>query len=98
MKQKFFCRFCWEQTEKIEQAKMVARWVFGKMQERGEDIETKFFDVRDFDLPRDHYGTSIGEQFPEWRDAIIRADGLVIVTPEYNHGYPGNLKSFWICF
>ena len=31
--------------------------------------------------------------FPEWRDAIIRADGLVIVTPEYNHGYPGILKS-----
>jgi NAD(P)H-dependent FMN reductase len=70
----------------------VARWVFTKMQERGE-IETEFFDVRDFDLPRDHYGTEIGGHFPEWRDAIIRADGLVIVTPEYNHGYPGALKS-----
>ena len=23
----------------------------------------------------------------------MRADGLVIVTPEYNHGYPGSLKS-----
>ena len=32
-------------------------------------------------------------QFPKWRDAIIRADGLVIVAPEYNHGYPGALKS-----
>lgn len=31
--------------------------------------------------------------FPEWREAIIGADGLVIVTPEYNHGYPGVLKS-----
>lgn len=70
----------------------VARWVFTKMQERAE-IETKLFDVRDFDLPRDDYGTGIGEKFPEWRDAIIRADGLVIVTPEYNHGYPGALKS-----
>jgi NAD(P)H-dependent FMN reductase len=35
----------------------------------------------------------IGDDFPEWRDAIIKADGLVIVTPEYNHGYPGILKS-----
>lgn len=70
----------------------VAKWVFSKMEER-EEIETRFFDVRDFDLPRDHYGTEIGEQFPEWRDAIIRADGLVIVTPEYNHGYPGAMKS-----
>ena len=70
----------------------VARLVFGKMEERAE-IETRLFDVRDFDLPRDDYGTGLAEQFPEWRDAIIRADGLVIVTPEYNHGYPGALKS-----
>jgi NAD(P)H-dependent FMN reductase len=70
----------------------VAKWVFSKMQERDE-IESELFDVRDFDLPRDDYGTAIGEDFPEWRDAIIRADGLVIVTPEYNHGYPGIMKS-----
>ncbi len=70
----------------------VARWVFTKMKERDE-IESQFFDVRDFDLPQDDYGTAIGKDFPEWRDAIIRSDGLVIVTPEYNHGYPGVLKS-----
>jgi NAD(P)H-dependent FMN reductase len=44
-------------------------------------------------LPQDHYGTEIKDQFPEWRDAIIRADGLIVVAPEYNHGYPGSLKS-----
>lgn len=77
---------------KARESEHVAKWVFSKMRER-EEIETRFIDVRDFDLPRDHYGTEIGEQFPEWRDAIIRADGLVIVTPEYNHGYPGALKS-----
>jgi NAD(P)H-dependent FMN reductase len=77
---------------KGRESEHVARWVFAKMEERA-DIETTFFDVRDFDLPRDGYGTSIGAQFPEWRDAIVRADGLVIVTPEYNHGYPGPLKS-----
>lgn len=70
----------------------VAKWVYGKMRDR-EDIEPKYFDVRDFALPRDHYGTEIGGEFPEWRDAIIKADGLVLVTPEYNHGYPGILKS-----
>lgn len=70
----------------------VANWVAGKMNER-EDIETQLFDVRDFDLPCDDYGTEIAVNFPEWRDAIIRADGLVIVTPEYNHGYPGAMKS-----
>ncbi len=69
-----------------------ARWVFSKMQERP-DLSSQFFDVRDFDLPLDDYGTEIAHLFPEWRDAMIRADGLVIVTPEYNHGYPGVLKS-----
>jgi len=62
------------------------------MRER-DDIETFLFDVCDFELPHDNYGTEIGNLFPEWRDAIIRADGLVIVTPEYNHGYPGTLKA-----
>ena len=70
----------------------VANWVCSKMRER-DDIETQLFDVCDFELPHDNYGTEIGGDFPEWRDAIIRADGLVIVTPEYNHGYPGSLKS-----
>jgi len=63
-----------------------------KVQER-EDVQPQNFDVRDFDRPQDHNGTEIGGDFPEWRDAIVKADGLVIVTPEYNHGYPGVLKS-----
>jgi NAD(P)H-dependent FMN reductase len=70
----------------------VARWVFGEMEKRA-GIETKFFDVRDFDLPADDYGQILKDKFPEWREAIVRADGLVVVTPEYNHGYPGCLKS-----
>lgn len=74
------------------QSENVANWVLSKAEER-EDIETRLFDVRDFELPRDHYGMEIKDSFPEWRDAIIAADGLVIVTPEYNHGYPGALKS-----
>ena len=70
----------------------VAKWVFAKINERPE-LESQFFDVRDFELPRGDYGTAVGGQFPEWRDAMIKADGLIIVTPEYNHGYPGILKS-----
>src|SRR5688572_31740002 len=62
------------------------------MQKR-EDIETRLFDVAEFALPQDDYGQGLKDQFPEWKDAIIRADGLVIVSPEYNHGYPGSLKA-----
>ena len=77
---------------KNRESEDVARWVFKKMEER-DDIETQFFDVCDFELPRGEYGQEIKDLFPEWRDAIVKADGLVIVTPEYNHGYPGSLKA-----
>lgn len=79
-------------NRKGRQSENVAQWLFNKMNER-EDVETKFFDVRDFDLPKDDYGQSLKDSFPEWRAAIVRADGLVVVVPEYNHGYPGSLKS-----
>jgi NAD(P)H-dependent FMN reductase len=77
---------------KNRESENVARWVFKKIEER-DDVESQFFDVCDFDLPQAHYGQEIKDQFPDWRDAIVKADGLVIVTPEYNHGYPGTLKS-----
>lgn len=79
-------------SRQMRESEKVANWVCGKMRERG-DVETRLFDVRDLHLPSDHYGTELGHEFPEWRDAVSRADGLVIVTPEYNHGYPGSLKS-----
>jgi Predicted flavoprotein len=77
---------------KNRESENVAKWVYSKLEAR-DGVETQYFDVCDFRLPQDHYGQEIKDQFPEWRDAIVRADGLVIVTPEYNHGYPGSLKS-----
>ncbi len=74
------------------ESEKVARWLFGKIEARY-DVETLFFDSRDFSLPNNDYGEPLKEMFPAYRDAIARADGLVIVTPEYNHGYPGSLKS-----
>jgi len=69
-----------------------ARWLVGEMQKRPE-VQTRLFDTADFALPHDDYGQGLKELFPEWRDTIIQADGLVIVSPEYNHGYPGALKA-----
>jgi NAD(P)H-dependent FMN reductase len=79
-------------NRKERRSVFVARWLFAEMGKRPE-IETELFDVGDFVLPADDYGQEIKACFPEWRDTIIRADGLVIVSPEYNHGYPGALKS-----
>ncbi len=71
---------------------LAAKWLVGEMEKRPE-IETRLFDAGDFALPHDDYGQELKGLFPEWRDTIIQADGLVIVTPEYNHGYPGSLKA-----
>ncbi len=79
-------------NRKGRQSEIVANWIYSQIEARN-DIETQMFDVRDFDLPLDDYGTALADDFPEWRDAIIRADGLIVVAPEYNHGYPGTLKS-----
>lgn len=79
-------------NRKERKSVFVAKWLMEEMGKRAE-IETILFDVRDFALPQDDYGTEIKDAFPEWKDAVIRADGLVIVSPEYNHGYPGSLKS-----
>lgn len=79
-------------NRKMRQSVHAAKWLISEMEKRG-DIETTFFDCADFVLPQDDYGTVIKDRFPEWRDAVTSADGLVIVAPEYNHGYPGTLKS-----
>lgn len=91
-KEKLFLPILLGTNRKGRESETVAKWLFEQMSKR-EEFETKFFDVRDFDLPHDDYGTALGEKFPEWRDAVTKADGLIIVVPEYNHAYPGSLKS-----
>ena len=79
-------------NRKLRESIKVANWLVKEIEGRDE-IATKLFDAADFALPQDDYGTEISHLFPEWRDSMIKADGLIIVTPEYNHGYPGVLKS-----
>lgn len=74
------------------QSEHAAKVVFNHLQQDSR-IETILVDMREFDLPTDNYGRAIQDLHPAYKQTIARADGLVIVTPEYNHGYPGILKS-----
>ena len=79
-------------NRKDRKSLFAAKWLVTQMELRSE-IKPRLFDVADFELPQRDYGQGLKDMFPEWRDAIINADGLVIVSPEYNHGYPGSLKA-----
>jgi NAD(P)H-dependent FMN reductase len=67
----------------------VARFVLGEVSKR-EGVETELIDVRGLRLSTEDAGESIKDA--EFSSKMSRADALVIVTPEYNHGYPGLLK------
>jgi chromate reductase len=52
--------------------------------------------IRDLDLPlynEDRDGDAAPEIIRDFRHAIRASDGVVIATPEYNHGIPGVLKN-----
>lgn len=70
----------------------VTKFLLSEIEKRN-DIETQLFDVRDFKFPQGDYGENTKDKFPQYRDAVTRSDGLIIVTPEYNHSYPGPLKT-----
>jgi len=66
----------------------VAAWLLGQLKERTE-FEVDLIDLADFQLPADLGG---GGETAGFLTRIDRADAFVVVTPEYNHGYPGGLK------
>ncbi|MCU1454231.1 MAG: NADPH-dependent reductase [Acidimicrobiales bacterium] len=76
-----------------------ATWVVERLSTR-EDLEVELVDMRDHQLPyfdakppaftlRDYPTPEVARL----GQTLDRADGYVIVTPEYNHGYPAALKN-----
>jgi NAD(P)H-dependent FMN reductase len=71
------------------QSEHAARLVFEQTKKRA-DIETELIDVCELPMKLDDAGEQMKD--PKFSATIQRCDGLIIVTPEYNHGYPGLLK------
>ncbi len=69
------------------QSENVARFVFEQTSKRA---ETELIDVCTLPMKLDDAGEQMKDQ--KFSATIHRCDGLIIVTPEYNHGYPGLLK------
>jgi NAD(P)H-dependent FMN reductase len=67
----------------------VARLVVEEVAKR-DKIETELVDIRTIPFSTNDAGEAIKD--PKFSATVARADALVLVVPEYNHGYPGLLK------
>ncbi len=77
-----------------------AKWITD-IASKTEGVEVELLDLKDYMLPifaeatspayvEGKYGT---EAVNKWAEKIAEADAFIIVTPEYNHGYPASLKN-----
>jgi NAD(P)H-dependent FMN reductase len=66
-----------------------ARFVFEEVSER-EDMTTEWIDIRNLRLSIDDAGEALKDS--QFSATVRRADGLILVVPEYNHSFPGLLK------
>jgi NAD(P)H-dependent FMN reductase len=66
-----------------------AKLMFDEVSKR-EGVVSELIDVAKLGITVDDAGETA--KSPEFSDTMNRADALVIVAPEYNHGYPGLLK------
>jgi NAD(P)H-dependent FMN reductase len=74
----------------------VARWVMGELAAKP-GVSTELIDLDDFKLPVMEERLSQHESPPpgatQFAAKLARADGILIVTPEYKGAYPGSLKN-----
>jgi NAD(P)H-dependent FMN reductase len=71
------------------ESEKAARFVFEQTKKRA-NVETEFIDIRTLPMKLDDAGEQMKD--PKFSATIDRCDGLIIVTPEYNHSFPGLLK------
>jgi NAD(P)H-dependent FMN reductase len=83
-------------TRRDRQSIKVARFVFNKTRER-QGVDTELLDLLEYNFPimeeRLHRRDDPPPCLQEFAGKIARADSIIIVSPEYNNGYPGVLKN-----
>ncbi|RDI42476.1 NADPH-dependent FMN reductase [Nocardia mexicana] len=76
---------------------VVASWMRERIEARG-DIELDVVDLAEVRLPLTQqdkpvpYGDYTSPEVRVWAERVGAADAFVVVTPEYNRGYPAALK------
>lgn len=77
-------------------APSIARWLIEHLGVR-EDLELDVIDLVDHPLPlalSREPQPSVAAALAQIGARVERADGFIVVTPEYNHSFPASLKNF----
>lgn len=77
-----------------------ALWMYEEIKKM-DGIDADLLDLRDYPMPfleEETFPSASGGRYSNrdvqrWSNKIEEADAFVIVTPEYNHGYPAVLKN-----
>jgi NAD(P)H-dependent FMN reductase len=81
-------------------AEKPANWIYELTQKR-QELDVELVDLRDYPLPffdgptsparmEGKYGNDLVQR---WANKVAEAEGYIIVSPEYNHGYSAVLKN-----
>ena len=76
-------------TRKQRKSILAARFV-EEIGKTFDEVETELIDPDNFNFPGD--GNDPEGKDPRYTKITERADGFFIVSPEYNHSFPGSLK------
>lgn len=71
------------------QSEKAAQFMLQKALDVG--LQSEIIDVRDYRIAATD-NTEKSAVSLRLAERVLRSDGLIIVSPEYNHGYPGELK------
>lgn len=77
-------------TKRVRRESIKAAHFVAEMGRQRPELEIIFVDPNDFNLPGD--GNDPEGKDPKYTEITARADGFFIVSPEYNHSFPGSLK------
>ena len=77
-----------------------AKWIMEELKKK-ENFKAELIDLRDYQLPffnepmspATSKGNYTNEAAKKWAQKVAEADGYIMVTPEYNHGYSAVLKN-----
>lgn len=79
----------------------VARWFMDQITGKYPDLNFELIDLKEIELPLYHDSVNPGssnkkykdQKVQDWSKKVDESDAYIIITPEYNHGYPAPLKN-----